>query len=105
MKNKVLGERYELSLVCIGNKESQRLNKTYRGKNSPTNVLSFPLRKLEGEIFIDLKQSRADAPIFGYEYPKFIGLLFIHALYHLKGFVHGSKMEGKEAKLIKYFKI
>ncbi|MBI5816906.1 MAG: rRNA maturation RNase YbeY [Candidatus Yonathbacteria bacterium] len=105
MKNAVLGKNYELSLVCIGNKASQRLNKTYRRKNTPTNILSFPLSKTEGEIFIDLKKSRAGAHLFERGYSNFIGFLFIHALLHLKGFDHGSKMEGKEVKLRKRFKI
>ncbi len=103
IKNAVLGKNYELSLVYIGNKASQRLNKTYRGKNTPTNVLAFPLDKTEGEIFIDLKKSRADAPLFERPYSNFLGFLFIHALLHLKGFNHGSKMERKEATIMKRF--
>jgi len=105
MKNAVLGKNYELSLVCIGNKASQRLNKAYRGKDMPTNILAFPLGKEEGEIFIDLKKSRADAPLFERAYSNFVGFLFIHALLHLKGFEHGSKMEGKEVSLRNRFKI
>ena len=103
MKNAVLGKNYELSLVCIGNKTSQHLNKTYRGKDTPTNILAFPLGKNEGEIFIDLKKSRADAPLFERGYSNFIGFLFIHALFHLKGFDHSSKMERKEVALRKRF--
>jgi probable rRNA maturation factor len=103
MKNTILGKDYELSLVCVGNKASQRLNKVYRGKDTPTNILAFSLDETEGEIFIDLKRSRVDAPSFERPYRNFIGFLFIHALLHLKGFDHGSKMERKEATLMKRF--
>lgn len=105
MKNTVLGKNYELSLVCIGNKASQRLNKAYRGKDTPTNILAFPLDGTEGEIFIDLKKSGAEAPSFERSYSNFIGFLFIHALLHLKGFEHGSKMERKERVVRKKFGI
>ena len=71
----------------------------------PTNILAFPLGKEEGEIFIDLKKSRADAPLFERVYSNFVGFLFIHALLHLKGFEHGSKMERKEVSLRNRFKI
>lgn len=103
MKNAALGKNYELSLVCIGNTASRRLNKAYRGKDAPANILAFPLSKTEGEIFIDLKKARADAPLFARAYSNFVGFLFIHGLLHLKGFDHGSNMERKEAQLRKRF--
>lgn len=105
IKNAVLGKHYELSLVFATSVTSRRLNRTYRGVDKPTNVLAFPLSKTEGEIFVDPKQSRADAPQFGMPYRNFIGFLFIHGLLHLKGFAHGSKMEHTEAVLMKRFKI
>lgn len=105
MKNAVLGEHYELSLVCVGNRTSRQLNSIYRAKDRPTNILAFPLRKNEGEIFIDLKISRLDAPLFERPYRNFIGFLFIHALFHLKGFEHGSNMERKEQVVRKKFGI
>lgn len=103
MKDAVLGERYELSLVFVNSKTSKRLNRIYRDKNKPTNVLSFPISKTEGEIFIDPKQSRADAPRFERPSGNFIAFLFIHALFHLKGFTHGSRMESKERIMRKKF--
>jgi probable rRNA maturation factor len=101
----VLGKEYEASLVVISSRKSRELNYTYRGKDYPTNILSFPLDENEGEIFLDLKKARADAPLFERSYTNFIGFLFIHALLHLKGYDHGPKMETQERKICKIFKI
>lgn len=89
LKDKVLGKSYELSLVFVGDKLSHKLNFLYRGKDKPTNVLSFPLSKSSGEIFIDLS-FKEHSVIF----------LFIHGLLHLKGMQHGATMEREEKKLL-----
>ncbi len=95
IKNEALGKSYELSLVFCGSKLSRKLNKTYRDKDKQTNVLSFPLSKTSGEIFINLSH------LNGFS----VGNLFIHGLMHLKGFDHGDTMERAERILRKKFKI
>jgi probable rRNA maturation factor len=105
LKDAVLGKKYELSLVFVGDALSKKLNRIYRGKNKPTNVLSFPLSKNEGEIFINLKKARAEMKDFDEKFAPFVGLLFIHGMLHLKGMSHGSTMEKQEQKLRKKFKI
>jgi probable rRNA maturation factor len=93
IKNKVLGNKYELSLVFIGSTRSRKLNLTYRDKDKPANVLSFPLTKSSGEIFIDLNKTKTFSTLH----------LFIHGLLHLKGMQHGGKMESEEQRLLKLF--
>ena len=44
---------FELTIRIVDNKESQQLNNQYRGKDKPTNVLSFPFEVPEG-IELDL---------------------------------------------------
>ena len=105
MADVVLGAEYEGSLVIVSSRKSRELNRTYRGKDNSTNILSFPLDKNEGEIFLDLKKARAEAPLFGRSYTNFIGYLFIHGLLHLKGLNHGTKMENAEKKIRAIFKI
>ena len=100
LKNTVLGRQYELSLVFIDQKRSRELNKTYRKKNKPTNVLSFPLSKKSGEIFIDLVTSKSEAKKFGMSFTQFVKYLFIHGILHLKGMRHGATMENAEKKLL-----
>lgn len=105
MADAVLGEEYDCSFVIVGPKKSRELNLAYRGKDNSTNILSFPLGENEGEIFIDLKKARAEAPLFERSYTNFVGFLFIHGLLHLKGLDHGVKMENEEKKIRALFKI
>ncbi|WP_460997032.1 rRNA maturation RNase YbeY, partial [Staphylococcus aureus] len=85
IKNKGVGKKYNLSLVFVGDKKSQTLNNKYRGKNKPTNCLSFSLDKNSGEIFINLNKAKKEAPQFEKKFPNFVAFLFIHSLLHLKG--------------------
>lgn len=105
IKERVLGNHYELSVVFIGDKRSRDLNKRYRGKDRPTNILSFSLSASEGEIFINLRQAKKDAPQFKKRYNTFVGFLFIHGLLHLKGLDHGRKMEREEERFMRAFKL
>jgi len=101
IKEVVLGKKYDLSLIFIGSTRSKTLNKKYRGKDKPANILSFPLVEDEGEIFIDLREAGRTAKNFNRKYENFVGFLLIHGLLHLKGFAHGSKMEDEEVKIRK----
>jgi len=99
IKQFILNEKYDLSLVFIGDKLSRKLNKYYRKIDKPTNILTFPLSKKEGEIFINLTLAQRQFLKFSESYDKFIGFLFIHGLLHLKGYKHSSKMEHEEEKM------
>lgn len=103
IKEKILGKKYDLTLVFCTPKESQERNRTYRDKDYPTNILSFPLSQSEGEIYISLSIARRDAKKFGMSYEQFLHLLFIHGCLHLKGHDHGSTMEKLEDKHLKHF--
>jgi probable rRNA maturation factor len=103
MKDAALGKDYSLSLVFIGARRSQRLNGSYRGKNRPTNVLSFSISGKEGEIFLTPAVIKRQTRKFGRKYPDLIAFLFIHGLMHLKGYEHGSTMEKAEARLREKF--
>lgn len=93
-KEEILGPDYNLSLVFCAPAKARELSLVYRHKDKEANVLSFPLTKNSGEIFIKLPAT--DFPI---------PYLFIHALLHLKGLSHGSKMESEERKYLKLFGI
>ncbi|MFH0846368.1 MAG: rRNA maturation RNase YbeY [Patescibacteria group bacterium] len=103
IKEYILGKNYELSLVFIGDQLSRKLNKKYRNKNKIANILSFPLDKNSGEIFINLGQAQKGCTKFGRSYKNFVGLLLIHGLLHLKGYQHSSKMDKEEEKIQKKF--
>jgi rRNA maturation RNase YbeY len=96
IKEKILGKSYDLSIIFCTPEESKLKNKTYRDKNYPTNILSFPLSEKEGEIYISLSTARKDAAKFEMSYRKFLHLLVIHGVLHLKGHEHSSTMEKLE---------
>jgi len=105
VKNFAIGEDYELELIFVSEKESQEINKAHKEKDKPTNILSFPLNKNAGQIFICLPYEKKEAPDFGREYENYVMFLFIHGLVHLIGFDHGSRMESKEQKIREKFGI
>lgn len=105
IKKVVLGSKYELSLVFITAAKIRQLNKTYRNIDKPTDILSFPLSKTSGEIFICKSEAKKEMIKFNRSSENFLLFLFIHGLVHLKGYDHGPKMEKMEQKFRKKFKI
>ena len=104
MKDAILGKSYDLSVAFVTKKEIQKLNRIYRKIDKPTDVLSFSLGKTEGEILICEEVARKNAAAFLRAYPGYLRFLFIHAMLHLKGMRHGSRMEAKEAQWLKKFR-
>ncbi|MFA5773208.1 MAG: rRNA maturation RNase YbeY [Candidatus Paceibacterota bacterium] len=103
IKNKILGEKYELGISFLSSLKQKQINQKYRGKNETTNILSFPLSKMSGEITIDPVKVKKDALLFEMSYPQFLKYLVIHGMLHLKGFEHSSIMERQERKYLKIF--
>ena len=81
--DKALGKKYELSLVICGDKLTDKHN-----------VLSYPLSKDSGEIFLNPKRAK----------PFTLLELFIHACAHLKGLDHSPAMEKFESRIHKSLK-
>lgn len=100
IKEKVVGKNFAVSLVFVGPTKGRTLNRAYRGKNYIPNVLSFPLSPSSGEVFIVLEKALAEARHYNMKPNDFLMYLFIHALFHLKGYSHGSKMEREEGKIL-----
>ena len=96
IKEAVLGKKYDLSLVFVGEDRAQSLNKKYRKKTYIPNVLSFPLDETSGEMYICPKVAEREAVKFNMTPRKYVAYLFIHGLLHLKGYGHGDTMERKE---------
>ncbi|HEY4500616.1 MAG TPA: rRNA maturation RNase YbeY [Candidatus Paceibacterota bacterium] len=103
IKDAVLGRNYDLSLVFIGDRESQKLNIKTRDADYIPNILAFELDENDGEIFINPFEVKRQAGDFDKTPSKFVGYLYIHGLVHLKGMTHGSTMERTEAKFRKQF--
>lgn len=105
IKNHVLGKEYDLDLVFVGKKLGRRLNNEHRKKDYATDILSFPHEKNLGEMFIHPDKARQKAKEFDRTYKNYLVFIFIHGLFHLKGFDHGTIMERKEAAVRALFNI
>lgn len=105
IKRKILGARYELSLVFIGKTRAITLNRKSRHKTYAPNVLAFPLTNTTGEVFICPEAANREAKHFGLSAEGYIAYLFIHACLHLKGHEHGDTMEKLERKYTRAFGI
>ena len=105
IKNKILGKNYELSLVFPNKKTAIELHEDWKNKPGPVNILSFPLDKNSGEIFISLDQAKTECKNFDRKYENYVAFLFIHGCAHLLGHTHGNIMEAFEKKIRTKFKI
>ncbi len=101
IKNKILGEKYDLSIVFLSPYKQKKINRNYRGINKTTNILSFPLSKNKGEITFDLEKVKKEAHLFKMTCPRFLIYLLIHGCLHLKGFEHSSTMKKEEKKFLR----
>ncbi|OGF80651.1 hypothetical protein A2W48_01090 [Candidatus Giovannonibacteria bacterium RIFCSPHIGHO2_12_44_12] len=90
---KVFGEKYNLELVFA---TPSMMKKIYK-KN--TNVLSFNLSENQGQIFLEPNLIKKEAPLYSRGFRDHLWALYIHGLLHLRGFVHGRRMEIMERKL------
>ncbi len=101
----------EIELLVIDNDAMQAINSEHRGKDAPTDVLSFPL---EGEfagmplgsIVISADKVREKAAEFGHSDEDEFALLFIHGLLHLLGYDHEideGEMRAEEKRLIELY--
>jgi probable rRNA maturation factor len=103
VKDEILGNEYELSLVFPTIELATDLHIQWKKKDGPVNILSFPLDERSGEIFITLSQARKEARKFDRSYGNHLMFLFIHGCLHLKGMTHGHLMEKSEKKYFSKF--
>lgn len=91
---------WDISLVFVGSRRALELNKKLRGKDYVPNVLSYVAGEKSAEIIICPSVAIKQAPAYGLLPTAHCLLLFIHALLHMDGWVHGAKMEKCEQKLL-----
>ena len=103
----------EIDLIVCDNSYIQQLNQEFRDKNSPTDVLSFPVEgEFEtlplGSIVISKDKVEEASNEFGHSPKEEFALLFIHAILHLLGFDHevdDGLMREKEKEIITKFNL
>lgn len=101
----VLGADYELDVSFVSSRHIQEANHRYRGKDKPTNILSFPFSDASGQIIISPVIAKKEAYNLAIAADEYIQFLFIHGLLHLIGFDHGATMERKEQEYCTRFKL
>ncbi len=101
----VLGVSGELALVLAGDRLVRRLNRDYRHKDRPTDVLSFPGEGGEkglGDIVISVETAERNARGLGRSLPQELDVLALHGFLHVLGHDHetdGGKMQRLERRL------
>ncbi|MEZ5813389.1 MAG: rRNA maturation RNase YbeY [Alphaproteobacteria bacterium] len=93
----VNGENQELSLVLADNDFVQKLNKEWRGKDKPTNVLSFPQDEpsMLGDIILAYETVAEEAEAQGKRFEDHMIHLIAHGLLHLLGHDHEEDHEAE----------
>lgn len=83
------GEAFSLSLVT--DREMRRLNRAWRGKDRPTDVLSWPAE----EIVISLQTARRQAREGGWPLRTELRRLLAHGIAHCRGFDHDEDADAR----------
>ncbi len=87
----------ELSILFVDDHRIQALNREYRRKDHPTNVLSFSMREgdfsqvtpeLLGDVVISVDTAAAEAESAGIPLGEHMAWLLIHGILHLFGYDH-----------------
>ncbi len=101
----------EVSVTFMDDEAIQEVNRTYRGIDAPTDVISFALEEeVEGEvaiiaegmptvlgdILISIPTAKRQAGEYGHTVEREIGFLALHGLLHLLGYDHMTEAEEKE---------
>jgi len=86
-----LGVTGELAVVLAGDRALRTLNARYRGKDKPTDVLSFPGPGGDeglGDVVISLDTAERNARAFGRTLPQEMDVLALHGFLHVLGYDH-----------------
>ena len=97
----------EVDILISGNTRLRDLNRRFRHKNKPTDVLSFP-RPSGGDIAISAQIARENARRYGHGMVEELKILVLHGMLHLAGFDHESdngRMARAEAQMRSQLKL
>lgn len=101
----------EISVSFVDNQKIHELNREYREKDRPTDVLSFPMWEKEelsdgsaldghavtlGDIIISAEKAKAQAEEYGHSIEREITFLSVHSTLHLLGYDHEISEEDEK---------
>jgi len=92
----------EFSLLLTNDTRIQQLNNDFRGKDKPTNVLSFPNDEGDylGDIAISIETIEIEALQQEKEFYHHFTHMLVHGLLHLKGYDHDSEQDAEEMETL-----
>ena len=104
--NEIKRDNWELSIMLCDDKTITNLNRQYRNKDQPTDILSFNLGEtvkkgkkevyLPGDIVISLETLRENAQYFQITEDEELRRLVIHGILHLDGMDHKGVISDTE---------
>lgn len=86
----------KFQVIFVTNEQIHKMNREYRGKDRPTDVLSFiddTDDETYGDVFISLEKVLEQAKEFQHSYQRELCFLATHGYLHLKGYDHIIKEE------------
>ena len=103
----LVGLRGEVDVLLADDATLRRLNRQFRGKNKPTDVLSFPAAEdlaasHAGDLAVSLDTAARQAAEHGHALAAEVRVLLLHGLLHLAGMDHeqdAGEMRAREAEL------
>lgn len=101
LEEKQIQQEGEVSIALVDNAYIQQLNRDYREKDCPTDVLSFPMDGIEeedeylllGDIIISLEKAQEQAKDYGHTLERELAFLTVHGMLHLLGQDHQEEEE------------
>ena len=111
-KYRFVKKKVSLTILLSNNKNIKRLNKKFRNKNKPTDVLSFPSEKkinikkspYIGDIIVSYEFMNKPKTLSSLEFKSKVTKIFIHGFLHLLGYDH-IKLKNFKEMLIEEEKI
>lgn len=103
-------EGSEVSVTFVNNERIHEINKEYRQKDAPTDVISFAMEEMGegeieiigedvpavlGDIIISIDRTKEQAEEYGHSYERELGFLAIHGFLHLLGYDHMNEEDEK----------
>ena len=102
----------DVELVFVNDDEMRKINRSQRGIDKATDVLSFPYEQvpggLMGSVVISTDTASRVASELGHSIECEIALLFLHGILHILGYDHeidDGQMRGKEKEVIEHFSL
>lgn len=91
-------QKKEINIILVDNKQIQELNKQYRDKDVPTDVLTFPDGNYNnlGDLFISIEKCEEQRINYGHSFERELGFLLVHGLLHTLGYDHQTKEQEEE---------